>query len=163
MRLLVVALGLVIAMPHGWLASPLEAGQTARIEGSNTVTTIGRVIGVAWRADNTPLPGARLRLRNVSTGHAVAATTSDANGEFRFDRVGPGAYVVELMADDDVAALSELFGMTSNETIATFVRLSARSGWFDGFFTNAAVAAIATASSLGVTAVGSSGLPASPQ
>ena len=47
--------------------------------------------------------------------------------------------------------------------VRTSVRLRARPPWFSGFFGNAAAAAIAAASSVGITAVGSNGLPASPQ
>ncbi len=41
--------------------------------------------------------------------------------------------------------------------------MSAKTPWFTGFFGNAAAAAIAAASTLGVTAVGSNGSPASAQ
>jgi hypothetical protein len=100
----------------------------------------------------------------VTTGRGVATTIADANGEFRFERVEPGAYVVELLSErDSVLAVGELFGLRPDDTVATVVRLSARATWFDGFFRNAAAAAIAAASSIGVTAIGSSGLPASPQ
>jgi hypothetical protein len=141
-----------------------EDGQVVRVLGVNPGATTGTVVGTAWKADSTPLPHARVRLRDVTTGRGVAITNTNAKGEFRFERVEPGAYVVELLSDRDaVLAIGELFGLRPDDTIATAVRLSARTTWFDGFFGNAAAAAIAAASSLGITAVGSSGLPASPQ
>ena len=43
--------------------------------------------------------------------------------------------------------------MAAGETVATFVRLAARSPWFSGFFGNAASGLAAVAASTGVTAV----------
>ena len=121
-------------------------------------------MGRAWRADMTPYPQARLRLRDVRTGQTIARTVADDYGQFTFDRVPPGAYVVELVDHTDrVLALGQLFGVSPDETVTTSVRLTTRSPWFSGFFTNAAAAAIAAASSLGITASGSSGSPVSPQ
>jgi hypothetical protein len=154
----------VLAPPFTFGPGEAHARQTVRIVGSDPSATTGTIVGMAWKADNTPLPGPRVRLRDVATGRGIATTTGDGKGEFRFDRIEPGAYAVELLSDRDrVLAIGELFGLRPNETVATVVRLSARASWFDGFFGNTAAAAIAAASSLGITAVGSSGVPASPQ
>ena len=124
----------------------------------------GTVQGTAWRGDTTPLPQARIRLRNLHTGRGVAVAVTNSDGRFRFDLVEPGAYVVELLsANDKVIAVGDLFGVSADMQSITFVRLSAKSPWFGGFFGNAAAAAIAAASTLGVTATGSNGRPASPQ
>ena len=126
-------------------------------------TAVGDVTGTAWRADGTPLPDARLQLRNVTSGRIVATTVSDRDGRFAFKGVPEGPYVVELVSDRRVLALSPLFQVTPAEPVVTYVRLAAKSPWFAGFFSNAAAAAIATAATLGITSVGSDGLPASPQ
>ena len=124
----------------------------------------GTVVGYAWRADNSPYPQAHLRLRDVRTGRAIASTVADDRGQFTFDHVPPGAYMVELVDKTDrVLALGQLFGVSRDETVATFVRLATQSPWASNFFTNAAASAIAAAASLGITASGSSGLPVSPQ
>jgi hypothetical protein len=124
----------------------------------------GTVVGYAWRADNSPYPQAHLRLRDVRTGRAIANTVTDDRGQFTFDHVPPGAYIVELVDKNDrVLALGQLFGVSRDETVATFVRLATQSPWASNFFTNAAASAIAAAASLGITASGSSGLPVSPQ
>jgi hypothetical protein len=124
----------------------------------------GTVQGTAWRGDTTPLPQARIRLRNIQTGRGVAVAVTNSDGRFRFDLVEPGAYVVELLsATDKVIAVGDLFGVSADMQSITFVRLSTTSPWFAGFFGNAAAAAIAAASTLGVTATGSNGRPASAQ
>lgn len=129
-----------------------------------TTATSGVVIGTAWRGDTLPYPQARIRLRNVDTGRGVSRTLSDADGRFQFERVEPGAYVVELLSNEDkVLAIGDLFGVLAGGQATTLVRLSSKAPWFGGFFGNAAAAAISAASTLGVTAVGSNGSPASGQ
>ena len=126
--------------------------------------TSGVVIGTAWKGDTTPYAQARIRLRNVETGRAVARTVSGGDGHFRFERADPGVYVVELVSNEDtVLAVGDLFSVTAGNQSTTFVRLSSRAPWAAGFFGNAAAAAIAAAATLGVTAVGSNGSPASGQ
>jgi len=126
--------------------------------------TTGIVVGMAWKGDSTPFPQARIRLRNVQTGRGMARTESDAEGRFRFDRVEPGLYVVELLSDQDrVLAVGDLFSVIAGGEVRTFVRLSSKAPWFGGFFGSAAAAVISAASTLGVTAVGSGGRPVSPQ
>jgi hypothetical protein len=128
------------------------------------IASTGTVVGSAWKGDTTPYPQARIRLRNAQTGRGVARTEADAEGRFRFADINPGAYVVELLSDQDkVLAVGDLFGVAAGAETATLVRLSSKTPWYGGFFGNAAAAAITAASTLGVTAVGSSGRPVSPQ
>jgi hypothetical protein len=141
--------------------SPRSAGRQVH---AATLDARGTVLGHAWRAENSPFPQARLRLRNVETGRTIATTVADDRGQFTFDHVPPGAYVVELVDDTDrVLAVGPLFGVSQEETVTTLVRLATRSPWTSNVFRNAAAAAIAAASTLGITASGSSGLPVSPQ
>lgn len=124
----------------------------------------GWVVGTAWKGETTPFAQARLRLRNVRDGRGVATTVSDGEGRFRFDGVAPAAYVVELLADDDrVLAVGDLFGVSAGVQSVTAVRLSTKTPWHAGFWGNAAAAAVAAASTLGVTATGTNGRPVSPQ
>lgn len=126
--------------------------------------TVGLVIGSAWKGDTQPYPLARIRLRDVETGRPAARTIADGDGRFRFEGVDPGAYVVELLSlEEKVLAVGDLFGVLAGGQATTLVRLSAKAPWFAGFFGNAAAAAIAAASTLGVTAVGSNGSPTSAQ
>ena len=129
-----------------------------------TTAGLGVVIGTAWKGDTQPYPQPRIRLRNIATGRTVARTIGDAQGRFQFGRVEPNAYVVELVSGDDrVLAVGDLFGVPSGGQATTVVRLSSKTPWVAGFFVNAAASAISAASAIGVTAIGSSGTPASAQ
>ncbi len=125
---------------------------------------LGVVIGTAWKGDTQPYPQPRIRLRNIATGRTVARTIGDGQGRFQFERVEPNAYVVELVSGDDkVLAVGDLFGVPPGGQATTVVRLSSKTPWVAGFFANAAASAISAASAIGVTAIGSSGTPASAQ
>jgi len=156
--------GILVCAPVHALAQEAASRAAVTRSSSAAVVTTGVILGTAWRGDTTPYPQPRIRLRNVETGRGVARTIGDGDGRFRFDRVDPGAYVVELMSQDDkVLAVGDLFSVSPGTQSHTVVRLSARAPWFGGFFGNAAAAAIAAASTLGVTATGTNGRPASPQ
>lgn len=157
-RAMVVGAALLLAAVPGLAQAP------AKSQPAVASTTVGAVLGSAWKGDSQPYPQARIRLRCVDTGRGVARTASDREGQFRFDRVDPGAYVVELLSSDDkVLAVGDLFGLAAGGQATTLVRLSSKAPWVAGFFGNAAAAAITAASTLGVTAVGSNGSPASGQ
>jgi hypothetical protein len=120
------------------------------------------VQGSAWNADNTPIPEARLRLRNVNSGKIVAATVADTGGRFTFAPVEPGTYLVELVSESGrMLAVGQVFTIARGETAATFVRLGAKVPWFSGFFSNAAAAAALAAASEGITALAPVGRPVS--
>jgi hypothetical protein len=154
------AFGYVVPALAGSAVQP--AATTSR--GTAPIATTGTVVGAAWKGDTTPFPKARIRLRDVETGRGIARTVSDGDGRFRFEAVKPGAFVVELLSNDDrVLATGDLFAVIAGGEAVTSVRLTARAPWFGGFFGNAAGGVIAAASTLGVTATGSDGRPVSPQ
>ena len=110
--------------------------------------------GTAWRADNTPIPHAMLRLRNVVTGKIEATTVADGAGRFTFSSIPHGTYLVELVSDDGkVLAVGQVFTVNPGETVATFVRFAPKVPWFNGFFGNAALIVAAGAATAGVLAL----------
>jgi hypothetical protein len=130
----------------------ISTGAFALPPGSRAPAT--SIIGAAWNADNTPIPNARLRLRNVVTGRAQAATVANPAGRFTFADIESGTYVVELISDaGKVLAVSHTATVGPGETIVTFVRLGSKVPWFDGFFRNAATVVSSAAASTGIVAM----------
>ena len=120
------------------------------------------VIGSAWNQDNTPIPAARVQLRNLDDGKVVATTVADAAGKFTFAEIEPGTYAAELVgADGKIITVGQAFVIAQGETVATFVRIGSKAPWFAGFFNNAALAVAAAAASQGVTALAPVQLPRS--
>lgn len=163
-----LGLALVAAQPSA-LANPAGRDQSAPASvqasaGGPAVLShrAGTIVGTAWEHDNSPLVNALLRLRNLGTGKVVMGASTDTLGRFSFPHVSPGSYVVELVDEaGSIRAVGQMLTVGSGDTLATFIRLTSRAGFFDKFFGNAAAAALSTAASLGVTAVGDGGQPAS--
>jgi len=150
-----------LMFPGGLLARTTGPGAPGSASSAARSTSVR---GVVWNADNTPLPNAKVRLRNLQTGRVDAAAAANENGQFTFDSLDAGSYVIELVDDNDkVIAVGHSFRVERGETVATFVRLGARQPRLSGLFSNTAAAVIAAASSAGVTAIGSQAPPASPQ
>jgi hypothetical protein len=157
---LLIALTVAAGRPHA--QRPAVAPETNPTE--VPVNPTGTILGNAWRSDGTPLADGSVRLRSVQTGLITGNAATTTNGEFRFDAVESGSYVVELITERGwVLGLGRLFSLGPDETVAIPVRLGTKTPWFSGFFSNAASGALVAASRLGVTAVGSNGPPASPQ
>src|SRR5262245_5886418 len=155
----VVWIGLLVAIQ---ICAPLIGYAAAARPGEAAI-----VRGVAWNSDNSPIPKAKVRLRNTHSGRVDANTQTGEDGQFAFTLAEGGSYVVELVGDDNkVMAVGQSFRVEAGETVATFVRLPPQRSQFAGFFSNAAVAAIAAAAAVGVTAMGpgtNGGRPISPQ
>jgi hypothetical protein len=110
--------------------------------------------GMAWNADDSPIAGARVRLRNAVTGRIDAAAVANDAGRFTFQAVQGGTYVVELVRESGkVLAVGHPFTIAPGETVTTFVRLGTKVPWFSGFFNNAASAVASGAASGGIAAM----------
>jgi hypothetical protein len=137
------------------VAAPVMYGAAAPVRGT-------AIRGNAWTADNHPLPAARLRLRNVTTGKVEGATLANEAGQFTFANIEGGSYLVELVNEaGGVMAVGHLFSIAPGEIVGTFVRLGTRVPWFTGFFGNAAAAVASSAASQGITALAPVVRPAS--
>jgi hypothetical protein len=113
------------------------------------------IIGTAWNADSSPIKGANLRLRNIVTGKVAAATKANDLGQFTFDNVEPGSYLVELVNDaGHVQTIGHTFTIAPGETVATFVRLTPKVPWTTAFFESTASNVTSTAATAGVNAFG---------
>jgi hypothetical protein len=122
------------------------------------------ILGTVWDALNRPVPNVMVRLRNVTTAKIEATTRANEVGRFTFLDIEGDNYVVEVLNDEArVIAVGRTFLVAPGETVATFVRLGARLPWFAGFFNNAAISAVTSAASLGVTAVAPTGQASTPE
>jgi hypothetical protein len=162
---LAVALALVTAMPVA--RSITERDSVAPVSRAQDPSALpapaSMIAATVWQADNTPLPHAKLRLRSVVDGAIAGTGEADVRGEVRFEAVDEGAYVIELFGGGGrVLAVGQLLRASPGDAITTSIRPGAKAPWFSGSFTNAAAVALAVASRIGVTAVGSNGPPASP-
>ena len=84
------------------------------------------VVGSVWSPTNTGMAGVAVGLRNVVTGEVVTTITDDA-GDYSFDEVHEGTYLVEVTEDQDgnVVALGDLFTVRPGETVAVFMKVPA--------------------------------------
>lgn len=145
-----------------WTTSPAAVVRGASPRAGAGPVHATSIAGVAWNADDSPIPHARVRLRDVVTGKVAATATADANGRFTFEPLEPGSYLVELVTDNGrILAVGHTFAAGAGDSVATFVRMGARAPWFTGFFGNAATAVAATAAAAGVTAIAPEAKPCS--
>jgi hypothetical protein len=138
------------------------AVRTGTRAGGAVASRATSIVGVAWNADNGPLPGARVRLRNVVTGRVALTAVANEAGQFTFVAMEPGSYLIELVNErDKILTVGQTFTIEPGETVATFVRLPAKAPWFNGFFGNAAGAVASAAAAAGVTAIAPEAKPCS--
>ena len=132
--------------------SAVASGRPDRPDAKGTRATL--IIGTAWAADNTPIKQAHLQLRNVISGRVEAKTVANDAGQFTFDNVESGNYVVELVnASGKIQVVGQVFSIAPGETVATFIRLGTKVPWFTNFFGNTVSAVSASAASEGITAI----------
>jgi hypothetical protein len=114
------------------------------------------VVGYLWTANNSAIPNATVQLRNTVTGQVEFFTQSNAIGEFTFNNVAGGSYVIEYASEQagSLLALGHPFTVAPGETVATFVRMSNALPVFIPDVTgNVVASAIQSAASAGVTTV----------
>jgi hypothetical protein len=99
----ILSIGLTVALAvTGLQPGLLAAGQLDQAEQTATLT------GRALRTDLQAFPNATVRLRSVTTGELLRATTSSATGDYSFPAIPAGNYVVEL-----VDSTGRIVGMTA--------------------------------------------------
>jgi Carboxypeptidase regulatory-like domain len=86
----------------------------------------GALNGVAQSADKAPLPNYRVHVRNANTGGLAGSTTSNQAGQFAFDGLQPGNYVVEIVdAAGKVVGLSPSIGVAAGSVVTVTVGATA--------------------------------------
>lgn len=160
-----VALVMVCALaapPSAHSLPPAKAA--ARTVTSAVAKGATTILGVVWNMDNTPIPGARVQLRNLVSGKVDAAGVANETGQFSFNQIEGGRYVIELIgANGKIVTVGHAFAIAPGESVATFVRMGTKVPWFTGFFGNAATAVTSSAASQGITAIAPVQHKVSPQ
>ena len=136
------------------LAPPAAYAQPGSTLVPGAMTTAGQISGAAFHADDTPIPKARVQLRNVVTGGVLGAAVANDAGQFVFLGMAPGIYIVELTTrSGKVLAVSDAVSVARAESATTFVREKGQPGPLEHFFTNASVAVSTAAAATGITAL----------
>ncbi len=109
-----LALALIAAMVVGALPTPAQAkpGQA----------TSGTINGKASDRRGEPLGVCNVRLRNVATGNLVQTVGTDSAGQFAFNNVPIGDYIVEIVdSAGKLIATSAPVTITSSGPVVTGV------------------------------------------
>lgn len=76
-----------------------DALAASRIESLRRIDSFVRVVGFVWTEQDRPVRHPRLVIRDLTNGQVVDETTGTEAGEFRFEGLSPGSYVIELLGD----------------------------------------------------------------
>ena len=119
-----------------------------------------QIMGYLWQANNNPLSNVSVQIRNVTTDAVEKIVTTDATGQFLFQNVQPGEYIIEYVNDSatKLLAVGHPFTVSPGETVATFVRLSnglpmLLPNELSNLSSNVATQAVQSAADVGVTSV----------
>lgn len=86
-----------------------------------------RVVGTVIDIRQIPVAYAKVHLRDLTTGEVVTEVATNDRGEYEFDVLDPGTYVVEMiMIDGYVVGLSNAGSLARYETLNTVVMLPGR-------------------------------------
>jgi hypothetical protein len=101
---------------------------------SNTLSAQREVTGTVTDADNRPLPGTTVLLKKLPDTVLVRSMISDEKGQFVFDGIRQGAYILHLSAIGYSDAISSSFLLDSNRQAYTLapVRLQRRETTMSG-------------------------------
>ena len=114
----------VISVPAQQI-KPVPAPQTRAADvlpGSNAAAA-ATMQGLALSSGNKPLAARIVQLREAEVGRVVRSLVTDEKGEFVFDAIEPGSYVVELLTNRrTVAATSALFQVRAGQAATAIVR-----------------------------------------
>lgn len=90
----------------------------------NGVSGETRVVGTVIDIRQVPVAYATVQLRDLKTGLVLKTGQTSDLGEYQFDLVEPGTYVVEMvLVDNHVIALSNAGSLARYETLNTVIQL----------------------------------------
>lgn len=131
------------------------ARQTANAAAQRAAKDIRSLInGVAIDSDQTPLPNATIRLRNIEANEIEQVITANEMGEFSFIARPDVAYVVEI-ADQAgrIVAVGDVIMANAGEVAGAVVTLPTRLPALAGVFGDTASSVMSAATGTGLTVV----------
>lgn len=157
-------LGIVLATGVSSAAQQTMTPADLRVyTGAGGLTKASLIQGVVRNADNTPLPSATVRLRNLETNQIEQITVANLAGEFSFVTQPNIPYLVEVTDTfGRVVAVGDLFSMQAGEVLGQVVTLPARLRAVAGLFGDTASSILSAAAGLGLTAIEPTPPPDSP-
>ena len=117
-------------------------------------------MGYLWSSNNGAMTNAAVQIRDTVSNAVVDIAKTNATGEFIFQNVTPGEYVIEYVSDSStkLLAIGHPFTVSPGETVATFVRLTnglpmLLPNELSNLTSNVAAQAVTSAATEGVTAL----------
>lgn len=147
---------------HQVRATPRTALLMSRVGLVAEARATTSVVGSVWSLTNETVPDQDVRLRNPVDGDVIRDGRTDHAGDFAFEAVPPGTYLIEVVAQEDgrPMALGDVFTIGPGETVAVFVRLMDSIAAPPALFEGSADAVLSSAVAAGVGPTGG-GRPAS--
>ena len=136
-------------------AAAKAARQSANAAAQRAAKDIRSLInGVAIDSDQTPLPNATIRLRNLENNKIEQVVTANARGEFSFVAQPDVPYVVEI-ADQAgrIVAVGDVIMANAGEVAGAIVTLPSRLPALAGVFGDTASSVMSAATGTGLTVV----------
>jgi len=85
--------------PAQQAAALADALGVSSIDSARRMASFARIVGSVWTEDDQPVPYPHLVVRDLINGQVAGETTGTKTGEFRFEGLSAGAYVIELLGD----------------------------------------------------------------
>lgn len=141
-----------------------RAGMPPRVLPGTRSDVFTTIQGNALNSTNGALPNAAVRLRDARIGQIVDMQLTDKSGLFAFGAVDPGSYIVEIIANDQILAASQLLNANAGEAVSAVVKLPFKTPPFAGVLgstTPSAAAVTSQAAAAGILAMDVAGSPQS--
>lgn len=166
------AAAVVASVSYVAAQQPIPAGSTRlaaragapRVLPGTRLDVFTTIQGNALNSTNGALPNATVRLRDARIGQIVDLQLTDKSGLFAFGAVDPGSYIVEIIANDQVLAASQLLNANAGEVVSAVVKLPFKMPPFAGVLgstTPSAAAVTSQAAAAGILAMDVAGEPQS--
>lgn len=130
-KISLVGFGLIVAVGAGVTAQQMVPPESTlkfvQVWRPASVTGQTQIIGMVIDILHAPVANAKVRLRNLNTGRIEQLAETNELGEYAFEVIEPGTYVVEMvMIDGTIIALSNAGSLLRYETLQTLVQLPGR-------------------------------------